>query len=331
MTRFLCSWLLVVSSVLLVQGTAAAQGKAGEEAPDFPPGLFSDGGRYRLSDMRGRVVVLFFYESKCPRCKGAIPERNEMVKAFKDKPVKFIAVGAGDSLPEVQSYALETGLMMSIFADSMSMMEKRYGFTISLQNIYQIRVIAPDGKIVGYDMKKETIEKALSSKVDAKFKGHGFDSRLDPAIDSLEFGQYAMGMKQLVGHRKSSSEAVAESANKIFAIVKEEANQWKAEADKVAEDNPVQAYDLYAKITAAFPGDPLAKSVAEPMKKLAAKKPVVQELAARKAFTHIETQLARLTAPQKKLVVQEIQKSMKKFAGTPTAEKAQALATELGG
>lgn len=330
MKQLLSRWLLIVSLVLFLHGTAAAQGKFGETAPEFPPGAFSDRGRYQLNDLRGKVVVLFFYESKCPRCKGTIPERNEAVKAFKDKPVKFIAIGAGDSLAEVQSYALETGLMMPVFADSMSLMEKRYGQNISLQNIYQVRVIGPDGKVAGYDMKKETIEKALSDKVDAKYKGQGYDSRLDPIIEALEFGQYSLGVKQLATQRKSTSKAVAESANKIFATIKEEAAQWKVEADKLAEDNPIKAYDLYARITTALPGDELAKASAEPMKKLAAKKAVSQELAARKAFTPIESMLAKFTASQKQAIVQNLQKFEKKFAGTPSAEKAQALATELG-
>ena len=37
-------------------------GRAGEQAPDFPPGEFSDGGRYSLEDLRGKAVVLYLYE-----------------------------------------------------------------------------------------------------------------------------------------------------------------------------------------------------------------------------------------------------------------------------
>ena len=41
---------------------AAGAGKAGEQAPDFPPGEFTDGGRYSLDELRGKAVVLHFYE-----------------------------------------------------------------------------------------------------------------------------------------------------------------------------------------------------------------------------------------------------------------------------
>src|SRR4051812_14254375 len=101
MSRIPAGLVLTVAAALFAGGPVLAQGRFGQEAPDFPPGLFSDGRHYSLSDFRGKVVVLFFYESRCPRCKGSIPERNEVVRRFKDRPVQFFAVGASDPLDEV--------------------------------------------------------------------------------------------------------------------------------------------------------------------------------------------------------------------------------------
>ena len=42
--------------------TALGAGRAGELAPDFPPGEFTDGGRYSLEDLKGKAVVLYLYE-----------------------------------------------------------------------------------------------------------------------------------------------------------------------------------------------------------------------------------------------------------------------------
>ena len=41
---------------------ARGAGNAGEQAPDFPPGEFTDGGRYSLEDLKGKAVVLYLYE-----------------------------------------------------------------------------------------------------------------------------------------------------------------------------------------------------------------------------------------------------------------------------
>jgi hypothetical protein len=46
----------------LVAAVARGAGNAGEQAPDFPPGEFTDGGHYSLEDLRGKAVVLYLYE-----------------------------------------------------------------------------------------------------------------------------------------------------------------------------------------------------------------------------------------------------------------------------
>jgi len=56
--------LALLCGLLAFTPEAASQGNAGQPAPDFPPGPFNDGQQHRLSDYQGKVVVLYFYESK---------------------------------------------------------------------------------------------------------------------------------------------------------------------------------------------------------------------------------------------------------------------------
>jgi hypothetical protein len=255
-----------------------------------------------------------------------------LVKAFKDKPVKFIAVGAGDTPLETSAYVRDNKVGMPVFADNLGIMEARYGFKISLQNIYQTRVIGPDGKLVGIDMKQDALDKILSaSKAEFRYKGKGYDAKLDPIVEMFEWGQYAQGMKLLAPQRKSPVKALAESASKLYDEVKEDGKVWVAEAEKEAITDPVKAYDLYGKVALVFAGDELGKSVAEPLKKLAADKAVQQELAARKVMAQTESQILQMPAAQKKQAAQLYLGIAKKFAGTPTGDRAAALAKELGG
>jgi hypothetical protein len=55
---------MTAATVLLLCLAAASRGagNAGEQAPDFPPGEFTDGGRYSLEDLKGKAVVLYLYE-----------------------------------------------------------------------------------------------------------------------------------------------------------------------------------------------------------------------------------------------------------------------------
>src|SRR5688500_486596 len=122
-SRFVVAMSAAAAVLLCLAPGADAAGKVGESAADFPPGAFSDGGKYSISDFEGKALVLFFYEQDCPKCRGLIPERNKVVEQFKDKPVKFIAVGASAPPAEVASYARGTRLAMPAFADSIGLME----------------------------------------------------------------------------------------------------------------------------------------------------------------------------------------------------------------
>jgi len=252
-----------------------------------------------------------------------------LVKALKDKPIKFIAISPHNTMAQVNAYVAETRLDMPVYPDPLGLMEKRYGMQISLKNIHQTRVVGPDGKVVGYQMTKDALDKVLESvKVEPKFSG--YDTKLDNPIHAFEWGQYQLGMKLLAPYRKTSNKALAESANKLFDTIKKEGESWKEEADKLAESEPVKAYDLYQRILITFPGTDLAKSVVESMKKLGAKKEVSSELAARKLYGALSNSLGSMNPAQKPQAAKNAQEIGKKYLGTPTAEKADSLAKELG-
>jgi peroxiredoxin len=328
MKPFTAVFVLALGAVALTSSPARPQGKVGETAPDFPPGVFSDSMRYQLSDCRGKVVVLFFYESQCPRCKGSIPERNQIVKSFEGKPVKFIAVGASDPIGDVAAYISETKIAMPVFVDNLGLMETRYGQKMSLDNIWQMRVIGPNGKIVAYDMNKETIEKALKG-ASWKYDPKDYDPKLKSALDAFEWSQWEAGMKLLSPLRRSAMKPVADSANKLYEALKKEAMTWKEEAATIAQQDPVKAYDQYTRIMTLFPSESFAKDLFEPKKKLAGLKAVESELTARKAFEKIGAAMPRMTPEQKKQLAQQLQAFVKKYDGTPIAGKALALAKEL--
>jgi peroxiredoxin len=323
----------VVASLIalaFMPGSVGAAGKQGERAPDFPPGAFNDGGRYQLADYEGKVVVLFFYEKDCPTCRGKIPERNAVVKQYQGKPVRFFAVAAGDTLQQAKAYAGGTKLAMPVFADPLSLMEKRYGQTISLQNIYQFRVIAPDGTVSGYRMEPGDIDKALE-RVELKYKPDDYHAKVRPAVELFEWNQHPAGMKALKGLLKHKDKEVADSAAKLLEAVKEEANQWIADADAAAAEEPVKAYDLYTKVASAFGTDDVAKKATDALKKLKTNDAVKKELDARKMFDKVVNVMAMATPKQRGEIAKFAAGIAKKYPETPTAKKAEELQKELGG
>jgi peroxiredoxin len=307
----------------------------GEPAQDFPPGPFTDGGQYKLSDFKGKVLVLYFFETNgnCQGCRTIIPERTALVHYFKGKPVKFVGVAANCTMPQALAFQQQTGLAMPVFVDSLGLMQARYGFQISLKNVYQTRSVGPTGKIEEVlDMDKEGIEK-LVKKSGARFKYTfaDYDPKLKPALEFLEYGNYTTALKALGPFSKSSTKAVSEGAKKLVGELRMEAEAWKADADDATAIEPLKAYDLYQKVVTRFHNDELGKSASAALKKLSADKSIAPELAARKAYLVLIQNMGQVTIGGRSAILQGCKSIIKKYPGTPTADKADDLYKELGG
>jgi thiol-disulfide isomerase/thioredoxin len=321
---------LALSGMLAVLALILCPAAGAQSAPDFPPGVFNDGGDYKLADFKGKVLVLFFYERDCPRCRGTVPERNAIVQKYQGKPVKFIAIAAGDTPQQAISYVNSTRLAMPVFADTLSLMEKRYGTKISLQNIWQFRVIGPDGSIVAHSMDEAAIDSALAS---AKwdYKDKGFDPRLGAAVEMFEWKQFEAGMQLLRPHLRSSNKPLAESARKLLDAVKEDhGNKWREQAEKLAaEEKTAHAYELYARMSAVFRGDELGKLADEQLKKLKGHKAVKTELEAQRAYNQLLNGMSRARAEDVGEIKAFAESIVKKYPNTPTADRADALAKSI--
>ncbi|HKJ71620.1 MAG TPA: TlpA disulfide reductase family protein [Gammaproteobacteria bacterium] len=88
-------------------------------APDFArEGL--DGKTYRLSDLRGKVVLINFWASWCPPCRQEIPSMQRLYEDLQGQPFQVLAVNVGEREPTVFSFArgeLDTELTFPILLD----------------------------------------------------------------------------------------------------------------------------------------------------------------------------------------------------------------------
>lgn len=328
MRCFLPIMLLVVAAA-----TSRAQEIVvlGEKAADFPPGFFTDGGKYQVGDFKGKALVLTFFERTCPGCQAKVPERNALISSLQGKPVAFLGIVPNASPAEAVAYVQATGLNMPLFADNLGVMQARYNTKISLENIWQVRIVDAEGKLMGLEFKKEAIEKVISqSPPDSMFKAIGADAKFAPVMAPFEHGQFAAGMKLLTNVRKTAKKTEQPTLGKIYDTVKQEAGKWKREADEAANVDPVLAYDLYSRIAATFPGDDLGKAAQVSLKKVAATKAVTAELAARVAYNKVAQAMSAAVPAQKPMIASGFADIGKKYPDTPTSFKAKQLADELG-
>ena len=89
MTRLLPALLLtVVCSISAFSQTGL---KTGAAAPAFS-GTTLDGKTYDLNELRGSVVVITFWSTKCAICHEEIPKLNRFGGRYDPKKVVFLAL-----------------------------------------------------------------------------------------------------------------------------------------------------------------------------------------------------------------------------------------------
>lgn len=76
---------------VLIEKNPEAEFTKGEKALDF---IVTDlkGNTIKLSELKGKVVVLNFWFTKCGPCVQEMPSLNKLVDEFKDKDVVFLAI-----------------------------------------------------------------------------------------------------------------------------------------------------------------------------------------------------------------------------------------------
>ena len=73
-------------------------------APDFTLEDLN-GNTIKLSDYKGKVVVLNFWATWCPPCRKEIPDFNELQKQYGDKGLQFIGVALDEEgMPKVKKW-----------------------------------------------------------------------------------------------------------------------------------------------------------------------------------------------------------------------------------
>lgn len=87
----------------------------GKLAPDVQ-GEDADGAKFRISDYRGKVIVLRFWGDWCPFCRSMFPQERELVKTLADKPFVLLGVNS-DPRPRLKKAQREKNLVWRSFWD----------------------------------------------------------------------------------------------------------------------------------------------------------------------------------------------------------------------
>lgn len=139
--------------------TPAPEPKAFQAAPDAPEGTDSPlvgqaapdfelptagGGKFQLSQYRGRVVVLDFWASWCAPCIKSLPMLAQLVKELEGDTVELVTVNLRETPEEAQAALARMGLTSRAVLDRDGAVAARYGAAAIPHTV----VIGRDGKVM---------------------------------------------------------------------------------------------------------------------------------------------------------------------------------------
>lgn len=96
-------------------GALAVGLSEGNLAPDFAFSAF-DGRRLKLSDFRGRAVLLNFWASWCIPCRAELPAIDTQLRRYGEEKLAVIAVNKGESVGTATGYLRDLEINLTAFA-----------------------------------------------------------------------------------------------------------------------------------------------------------------------------------------------------------------------
>ncbi|MCS1350599.1 thiol-disulfide oxidoreductase ResA [Mechercharimyces sp. CAU 1602] len=149
-TRF---WVRRITFVILIVMVGFAiyltleQGKekelqVGEQAPEIQLESLT-GEQVKLSDLRGKYVLLNFWATWCDPCEAEMPDLERVSQQYKDEDVVVVGVNIAESKVTVASFARQHELTFPLWLDSKRIAMDDY----HVGNLPASFFISPEGEI----------------------------------------------------------------------------------------------------------------------------------------------------------------------------------------
>lgn len=76
-----------------------------------------EGRTFRLSELRGKVVLINFWASWCPPCVDEMPSLERLHRALRDKGLEVVAISVDESIEVIERFRQENDLSFTMLFD----------------------------------------------------------------------------------------------------------------------------------------------------------------------------------------------------------------------
>ena len=123
-------------------------GSAGkDEMVDF---TWNENGKdVKLSDYKGKVILVNFWATWCPPCKKELPSLSQIASEFKDKNFKMVGVSVDDNQSVLNTFLQSNSLSYTIVHEPDQLVQKYMNVSGQRDNVIpQTYLIDKKGKVV---------------------------------------------------------------------------------------------------------------------------------------------------------------------------------------
>ncbi len=106
---------------------SAGPAAVGQQAPEFALPTTS-GGMARLSDYRGKVVIVNLWATWCGPCRMEVPELVAAYERYQERGFTVLAINQGEPLDLVAAFAGEFGMRFPVLLDEQARMRASYPY-----------------------------------------------------------------------------------------------------------------------------------------------------------------------------------------------------------
>jgi cytochrome c biogenesis protein CcmG/thiol:disulfide interchange protein DsbE len=117
-------FLVLLAALFLM--AAASSGWAAGRAPDFTLKGVQDGKDYKLSQFKGKVVLINFFTFFCGPCRQEMPELSQMYQELQGRGFQILGIGLASTPEQLKQIVKQLGLSYPVLEGN-DAVSKAYG------------------------------------------------------------------------------------------------------------------------------------------------------------------------------------------------------------